>query len=83
MIAPTDPVPPLPRFHHGQRAVVVDAKESELVAMWLGRKGRISWPNGARDRGQQPRFVPDGDHRTYPVDTPRHRGRLIVEPVTL
>lgn len=79
-LTPADPIPPLPRFVHGQRVEVIDAKTVELVAMWAGRRGRISWVDSQRHRGNPPRFIPDGDHRTYQIDTSRHPGPLIVEP---
>lgn len=80
MIAPTDPVPPLPRLVHGQPVRVVDVKRRDLFRL-DGLHGRILWPAHARDRGKPPQFAPNRGWATYSIDTPRHRGELIVEPL--
>lgn len=78
MIAPTDPVPPLPTLEHLQHVQVVDAKWRHLLSEWDEAFGRIV----IRRPGMPPQFRPDRKpSMLVPVESARHRGGLIVEPV--
>lgn len=80
MIAPTDPVPPLPRLRHDQPVRIVDAKRRGLLHL-DGRPCRIIWPERAHARGEGPKVAVRGYFDAFAVDTPRHRGELVVEPL--
>lgn len=78
VIHPLDPVPPLPRLRRLQRVRVIDAKSRDELDRWDGAFGLLV---GHRP-GQPLQFRPDRQPTiTLPVDMPRHRGGLIVEPV--
>lgn len=78
MIDPLDPVPPLPRLRPRQRVRVVDVKIRRHLGL-IGSLGVIAYQPTA---GKPLRFRPDtGPQHTYRIDTSRHPGELIVEPI--
>lgn len=74
-------VAPLPRLRPRQRVRVVDAKSRSTLEQLDGREGHVY---GHTPAGAPMLFWPDGDHRTYPIDSARHHWcsrTVIVEPI--